>query len=63
MCTSIVEIARAEGMAKRGDEWFYGVFWEGMPDLNFRNPEVEEEFIKIGDHPPCLLMDLYCRIL
>ena len=22
MCTSIVEIARAEGMAKRGDTWF-----------------------------------------
>ncbi|GGG21495.1 hypothetical protein GCM10010964_07120 [Caldovatus sediminis] len=22
MCTSIVEIVRAEGMAKRGDEWF-----------------------------------------
>jgi hypothetical protein len=22
MCTSIVEIARAEGMAKRGDRWF-----------------------------------------
>jgi hypothetical protein len=22
MCTSIVEIASAEGMAKRGDEWF-----------------------------------------
>jgi hypothetical protein len=22
MCTSIFEIARAEGMAKRGDEWF-----------------------------------------
>jgi len=22
MCTEIVEIARAEGMAKRGDEWF-----------------------------------------
>ena len=22
MCTSIVEIARAEGMAKLGDEWF-----------------------------------------
>jgi hypothetical protein len=22
MCTSIVEIARAEGMAKRGEEWF-----------------------------------------
>ena len=22
MCTSIVEITEAEGMAKRGDEWF-----------------------------------------
>ena len=22
MCTSIIEIAHAEGMAKRGDEWF-----------------------------------------
>ena len=22
MCTSIVEVTRAEGMAKRGDEWF-----------------------------------------
>ena len=22
MCTSIIEIAPAEGMAKRGDEWF-----------------------------------------
>ena len=22
MCTSIIEIARAQGMAKRGDEWF-----------------------------------------
>jgi len=22
MCTSIIEIARAEGMAKRGDKWF-----------------------------------------
>ena len=22
MCTSIIEIARADGMARRGDEWF-----------------------------------------
>ena len=22
MCTSIIEVTRAEGMAKRGDEWF-----------------------------------------
>ena len=22
MCTSIIEVTRAEGMAKRGDQWF-----------------------------------------
>ncbi len=25
---------------KLGDRYYYGVFWEGMPDLNLRNPEV-----------------------
>ena len=25
---------------KRGDAYYYAVFWEGMPDLNFRNPAV-----------------------
>lgn len=26
-----------------GDEKFYGLFWSGMPDLNFDNPKVREE--------------------
>jgi len=25
------------------DRWYYGVFWEGMPDLNLRNPAVTAE--------------------
>ncbi|WP_121612603.1 alpha-amylase family glycosyl hydrolase [Mesobacillus foraminis] len=31
-----------------GDGYFYGTFWSGMPDLNFDNPKVREEIIKIG---------------
>jgi glycosidase len=23
-----------------GDRWYYGIFWSGMPDLNYDNPEV-----------------------
>ena len=26
-----------------GEEYYYGIFWEGMPDLNYRNPEVTRE--------------------
>jgi alpha-amylase len=33
--------------ASRG-EYFYGIFWEGMPDLNYRNPAVTEEAHKIS---------------
>lgn len=25
---------------KDGDRWYYGYFWEGMPDLNLANPDV-----------------------
>ncbi|NJN19417.1 MAG: alpha-amylase [Oscillochloris sp.] len=25
-----------------GDEFYYGLFWSGMPDLNYRNPAVTE---------------------
>jgi glycosidase len=28
--------------------WFYGLFWEGMPDLNFRTPAVREEAKRIA---------------
>src|SRR6185436_1699444 len=30
-------------------EWFYGAFWEGMPDLNLRNPAVTAEIDRIAD--------------
>ena len=30
-----------------GDGYFYGIFWEGMPDLNYRNPEVNQEALEI----------------
>lgn len=29
---------------------YLGVFWEKMPDLNFDNPEVRKEMIKIGNY-------------
>lgn len=31
-----------------GNEYYYGVFWGGMPDLNYRNPEVTAEAQKIS---------------
>ena len=30
------------------DEYYYGIFWEGMPDLNYQNPAVREEANKIA---------------
>jgi glycosidase len=30
--------------------YYYGVFWEGMPDLNYRNPEVVAEMDKIAGY-------------
>jgi len=32
---------------KLGDEYFYGVFWSGMPDLNLQNPAVTKELFDI----------------
>jgi glycosidase len=28
--------------------WFYGLFWQGMPDLNFRTPAVRDEAKRIA---------------
>lgn len=28
--------------------WFYGLFWQGMPDLNFRDPAVRDEARRIA---------------
>lgn len=33
-----------------GDSWYYGVFWGGMPDLNFAEPAVREEMKRIAKH-------------
>ncbi|MGI9077537.1 MAG: alpha-amylase family glycosyl hydrolase, partial [Gemmatimonadaceae bacterium] len=30
------------------DEYYYGIFWKGMPDLNYANPAVREEANKIA---------------
>ena len=31
-----------------GDRYYYGVFWDGMPDLNYRNPEVTQEMYNVA---------------
>ncbi len=37
--------------ANPGDsEKYYGLFWSGMPDLNFDNPEVREEIYNTGTY-------------
>ena len=33
---------------RSGDSYYYGVFWGGMPDLNFRNPAVRHEMQDIA---------------
>lgn len=33
---------------KLGNRYYYGIFWEGMPDLNYRNPDVVTEMDKVG---------------
>jgi alpha-amylase len=35
--------------SQEGNEFFYGIFWEGMPDLNYRNPAVTAEADKISE--------------
>ncbi|MBO9598241.1 MAG: DUF3459 domain-containing protein [Cohnella sp.] len=35
--------------SRLGDQYL-GIFWEGMPDLNFDNPEVRKEIIGIGQY-------------
>ncbi|MFD0672990.1 alpha-amylase family glycosyl hydrolase [Cohnella sp. GCM10027633] len=35
--------------SRLGDEYL-GIFWEGMPDLNFDNPDVRKEIVAIGQY-------------
>lgn len=32
----------------QGQDYYYGFFWGGMPDLNFDSPEVRKEIVDIG---------------
>lgn len=32
---------------RAGGDFFYGLFWEGMPDLNYENPEVAKEMLEV----------------
>lgn len=32
-----------------GNRYYYGLFWEGMPDLNYRNPEVTTQMYDVID--------------
>jgi glycosidase len=32
------------------DEWYYGVFWKEMPDLNYDTPAVREEANRVADY-------------
>ena len=36
--------------APRGDGFYYGLFWAGMPDLNAGNPEVRQELARLAEH-------------
>ena len=33
---------------RKNGAWYYGIFWSGMPDLNFRNPAVRAEAKRIA---------------
>lgn len=35
---------------RRGDEYYYGIFWSGMPDLDWRSPAVREEMKRIATY-------------
>ena len=34
---------------RRNNNYYYGVFWDGMPDLNYEEPRVKEEIFKASD--------------
>lgn len=42
-----------------GASHYMGTFWDGMPDLNFDNPDVRAEMIRVGKHWLGLGLDGY----
>lgn len=33
---------------KAGNSYYYGIFWSGMPDLNYKNPAVKAEMLDVA---------------
>ncbi len=45
------ETGEGEGGWHPGNQGYYfGLFWEGMPDLNYNNPDVTEEMLKVTNY-------------
>jgi glycosidase len=42
--------AGSKAWHNRGGSHYLGIFWEGMPDLNFDNPAVRQEMVKVGQY-------------
>ncbi len=38
------------GWHQGNQEYYFGLFWEGMPDLNYNNPEVTADMLKVTDY-------------
>ena len=38
------------GWHQGNQEYYFGLFWEGMPDLNYNNPEVTTDMLKVTDY-------------
>ncbi|WP_426295617.1 alpha-amylase family glycosyl hydrolase [Dyadobacter endophyticus] len=43
------EVNPWHALKEGGAEKYYGLFWSGMPDLNFDNPKVREEIYSVAD--------------
>lgn len=43
------DVPAGAGWHALGDRSYFGLFWEGMPDLNLENPEVTAELYDIAD--------------
>jgi glycosidase len=35
---------------RRNNAYYYGAFWSGMPDLNYRSSEVKAEMLRLSNH-------------
>lgn len=49
LSTSAMSATGGEAWHARGGDHYLGTFWSGMPDLNFDEPAVRAEMVKIGN--------------